>query len=102
MSTADGRKKARCVLGGHRLQQGRDFERILSPTVKHTMLRTVLAVAEESDWFMTVFYEHDARYRRSCDKFIHGRIMKIYLAVMAQEAEEWEKARRMLCNTVFR
>eukprot|EP00965_Chrysotila_dentata_P159377 5264772-Pleurochrysis_carterae.AAC.1 len=35
----DGRKKARCILGGDRLQQGGDFERTFSPTVKHTTLR---------------------------------------------------------------
>eukprot|EP00965_Chrysotila_dentata_P042933 1425826-Pleurochrysis_carterae.AAC.1 len=44
-----GRKKARCVLGGHRLQQGRDFERAFSPTVKNTTLRLVLALAAEHD-----------------------------------------------------
>eukprot|EP00965_Chrysotila_dentata_P215204 6188630-Pleurochrysis_carterae.AAC.1 len=38
--TADGRKKARCVLGGHRQQQDCDFEHTFSPTVKHTTLRT--------------------------------------------------------------
>eukprot|EP00965_Chrysotila_dentata_P141223 4667885-Pleurochrysis_carterae.AAC.1 len=54
---------------------------------------------KESNRFMTVLYKYDARYRRSRDKFTHGRIMKIYLAVVAQEAEEWEKARRMLYNT---
>eukprot|EP00965_Chrysotila_dentata_P166963 5513338-Pleurochrysis_carterae.AAC.1 len=37
----DGRQKARCVLGGHHLQQGRDFDRTFSPTVKHTTLRLV-------------------------------------------------------------
>eukprot|EP00965_Chrysotila_dentata_P042552 1411336-Pleurochrysis_carterae.AAC.1 len=37
---ADWRKKARCVLGRHRLQQGHDFERTFSPTVKHTTLRS--------------------------------------------------------------
>eukprot|EP00965_Chrysotila_dentata_P160454 5297813-Pleurochrysis_carterae.AAC.1 len=57
---------------------------------------------KESGWFMTVFFEYDARYRRSRDKFTHGRVMKIYLAVAAEKAEEWEKARRMLYNTVFR
>eukprot|EP00965_Chrysotila_dentata_P048639 1613464-Pleurochrysis_carterae.AAC.1 len=45
----DGRNKARCVLGGHRLQQGRDFERTFSPTVKRTTLRLVLALATEHD-----------------------------------------------------
>eukprot|EP00965_Chrysotila_dentata_P258711 6213320-Pleurochrysis_carterae.AAC.3 len=46
---ADGRKKARCVLQGHRLQQGRDFERTFSTTFKHTTLRTVLAISVERD-----------------------------------------------------
>eukprot|EP00965_Chrysotila_dentata_P087915 2902818-Pleurochrysis_carterae.AAC.1 len=46
---ADGRKKARCVLGGHRLQQGCNFEVTFSLTVKHTTLRTALAVAAEHD-----------------------------------------------------
>eukprot|EP00965_Chrysotila_dentata_P224610 6194281-Pleurochrysis_carterae.AAC.3 len=46
---AYGRSKARCVLGGHRLQQNRDFERTFSPTVKHIKLCTVLAVAAEHD-----------------------------------------------------
>eukprot|EP00965_Chrysotila_dentata_P256919 6212716-Pleurochrysis_carterae.AAC.2 len=47
---SDGRKKARCVLGGHRLQQGRDFERTFSPTVKHTTLHLVLSLAAEHDF----------------------------------------------------
>eukprot|EP00965_Chrysotila_dentata_P060355 2000382-Pleurochrysis_carterae.AAC.1 len=42
---AKGSMKARCVLGGHRLQRGRDFEHTFSPTVKHTTLRNVPAVA---------------------------------------------------------
>eukprot|EP00965_Chrysotila_dentata_P256309 6212505-Pleurochrysis_carterae.AAC.2 len=46
---ADGRKKKRCVLGGHRLQQGRDFEHTFSPTVKPTTLRAALAVTAEHD-----------------------------------------------------
>eukprot|EP00965_Chrysotila_dentata_P254625 6211942-Pleurochrysis_carterae.AAC.1 len=46
---ADGRKKAGCVLGGHRQEQSRDFKDTFSPTVKHTTLRNVLAVAAERD-----------------------------------------------------
>eukprot|EP00965_Chrysotila_dentata_P110213 3642036-Pleurochrysis_carterae.AAC.1 len=46
---ADGRKKARCVLGEHRLPPARDFEHTFLPTVKHTTPRTVLAVAAEHD-----------------------------------------------------
>eukprot|EP00965_Chrysotila_dentata_P185757 6132552-Pleurochrysis_carterae.AAC.1 len=46
---SDGRKKAHCILGGHRLQQGCSFERTFSPTVKHTILRLMLALAAEHD-----------------------------------------------------
>eukprot|EP00965_Chrysotila_dentata_P213701 6187780-Pleurochrysis_carterae.AAC.5 len=56
----------------------------------------------ERDWFMTGSYKYDAQYRRSRDKFTHICMMKIYLAVVAQEAKEWEKARRMLYNNVLR
>eukprot|EP00974_Lingulodinium_polyedra_P042226 4053008-Lingulodinium_polyedra.AAC.1 len=38
------KKKARTVLMGNALKRGEDFDRTFSPTVKHTTLRTVLAV----------------------------------------------------------
>eukprot|EP00965_Chrysotila_dentata_P211850 6186679-Pleurochrysis_carterae.AAC.2 len=46
---SDGRKKARCVLGRCRLWQVRDFELTFSPTVKHTTLCLVLALAAKHD-----------------------------------------------------
>eukprot|EP00965_Chrysotila_dentata_P177438 5860292-Pleurochrysis_carterae.AAC.1 len=53
---------------------------------------------KESDWFMTVFYEYECTisalarqvHTRSHHEDLHGGC-----------AEEWEKARRMLYNTVF-
>eukprot|EP00965_Chrysotila_dentata_P062425 2068862-Pleurochrysis_carterae.AAC.1 len=57
---------------------------------------------KEDDWHLSVFHEYDSKYRRTHEKYTHGRMMKIFLAVMAEQATEWEKARRMLRHPVFR
>eukprot|EP00965_Chrysotila_dentata_P117135 3871004-Pleurochrysis_carterae.AAC.1 len=51
-------------------------------------------------WHSTVFHEYDVTNRNANarDKFIHGRMMKRFLAVLAREADECVKARHMLDN----
>ena len=48
-----GKKKARTVLGGHRMVKGRDFKETFSPTIKHATLRTCLAYAAANDMILT-------------------------------------------------
>ena len=49
-------------------------------------------------WHSGVFHEYDVAQRNANarDKYIHGRMMKRFVAVLALEADEWMKARHML------
>eukprot|EP00965_Chrysotila_dentata_P067653 2239042-Pleurochrysis_carterae.AAC.1 len=54
--------------------------------------------------FYGVFHEYDVTQMdaNARDKYIRGRMMKKFMAVLAREADEWEKARHMLSDSLLR